>query len=281
MAEEATGVNEIVEQTTTTPESPTEETKETAVQEPTEELSDEEQAAKEVAEELEEDGAEPKEEPDEELEDESDDEPEVEAEEPEAKEEPPKGAEARKEQLQTEIRDLVSKRNELRQEVERVNAQVYALQTPEELVEQGYDPAMARVEALEQRTQMAEYNAHVADLNANLNQQALEVLRDYPIFNPEAPEYDKALADRAETVYRQAAQLQVDPRTGLTVQANALPYDIYKAFAETAQVGTQKGAVAGQVAAEKNLAAADTVSSSAPKAPKVDNFLKGLMGDSD
>lgn len=279
MAEEATGVNETVEQVTTTPESPTEETKESAVQESTDELSDEELANKEIADELEED--EPTKKPDEESdEEESEDEEGDEVEEP-AKEEPPKGAEARKEQLQSEIRDMVSKRNELRDEVTRLNSQVYAPKTPEELVELGYDPAMARVEALEQRTQMAEYNAHVADLNANLNQQALEVLRDYPIFNPEAPEYDKSLANRAETVYRQAAQLQVDPQTGLTVQANALPYEIYKAFAETAQMGSQKGAVAGQVAAEKNLAAADTVSSSAPKAPKVDNFLKGLMGDSD
>lgn len=280
MAEEATGVNETVEQVTTTPESPAEETKESAVQ--SEELSDEEQAAKEIAEELKDEGDPTVEEA---LEDEETEEEAEEPEEPEAETEevtePPKGAEARKEQIQSEIRELISKRNDLRRDVEAENAKYYQPQTPEELVEQGYDPAMARVEALEQRTQMAEYNAHVADLNANLNQQALEVLRDYPIFNPDAPEYDKALADRAEAVYRQAAQLQVDPRTGLTVAANALPYDIYKAFAETAQMGTQQGAVKGQEAAEKNLAAADTVSSSAPKAPKVDNFLKGLMGESD
>lgn len=193
-------------------------------------------------------------------------------------EEPKKGAEARKEQLQTEIRELVAKRNELRDEVTRINSQVYAPQTPEELVEQGMDPAMARVEALEQRTQMAEYNAHVTDLNANINIEALQVMADFPVFNPDAPEYDQALAERARQVYEQSAQIQTDPQTGLIVQANALPYQTYKTIAEIAQQGTQKGAIKGQKAAEKNLAAADPVPVSAPAEPKEDPFLKGLSG---
>ncbi len=196
-------------------------------------------------------------------------------------EEPKKGAEARKEQLQTEIRQLVAKRNELRAEVTDVNSKVYAPQSPEELVDQGMDPAMARVEALEQRTQMAEFNAHVADLNANLNIEALQVMADYPVFNPDAPEYDKALADKARQVYEKAAAVQTDPNTGLIIQANALPYEIYKAFAEAAQSGTQRGAINGQIAAEKNLAAADPVPTSAPKAAPEDPFLKGLMSSDD
>lgn len=249
-----------------------------------EELIDDATADKEIAEDLAKEG---KKEDSEEGEEPSEDDSESDEEEPGAEEEqeepeePKKGAEARKEQLQTEIRDLVAKRNELRGEVERVNAQVYAPQTPEELVDQGYDPAMARVEALEQKAQMAEYNAHVTDLNANMNIEALQVMSDFPVFNPDAPEYDKSLANRARAVYEKAAAVQTDPNTGLIVQANVLPYEIYKAFAETAQSGAQRAAVKGQIAAEKNLAAVDPISSSAPTQPKEDPFLKGLTSTDD
>jgi hypothetical protein len=199
----------------------------------------------------------------------------------EAPEEPKKGAEARKEQLQTEIRELVAKRNELRDEVSKVNSQVYAPQTAEELVAEGMEPAMARVEALEQKAAMAEFNAHVADLNANLNVEALQVMSDFPVFNPDAPEYDKSLAERAKRVYERAAAIETDDKTGLIVNAQVLPYEIYKEFAEAAQAGKQAGAVKGQIAAEKNLAAVDPVSSSAPSEPKEDLFLKGLMSSDD
>jgi len=275
MAEEATSdvIEEVGQATTPVESSTTEKAEPVAESNEDSELSEQEIADKEIAKEMAKEGDEetPAEE---EPEEETPEEPVEETKE----EEPKKGAEARKEALNAEIRDLVSKRNELRQEITNVNAQVYQPATAEELVEQGYDPAMARVEALEQRTQMAEYNAYVSDLNASLNTESLRVMADYPVFDPESDQYDKSLAERATNVYKQAAQVQVDPNTGLTVQANALPYDIFKAFAETAQSGTQAGAVKGQIAAEKNLAAADTVSSAAPKAPKEDLFLKGLLG---
>lgn len=279
MAEEATSdVTEEVGQATTPTESSTVEKAEPVAESNEDsELSDQEKADKEIAKEMAKEGDTEKSDTEEEPETPEEETPEAPVEEVK-EEEPKKGAEARKEQLQSEIRDLVSKRNELRQEITNVNAQVYQPATAEELVEQGYDPALARVEALEQRTQMAEYNAYVADLNANLNTESLRVMSDFPVFDPESDQYDKSLAERATAVYKQAAQVQVDPNTGLTVQANALPYDIFKAFAETAQSGTQAGAVKGQIAAEKNLAAADTVSSAAPKAPKEDLFLKGLLG---
>ena len=273
MAEEATSdVKEEVGQVTTEVESsPTETAEPVAESNEDSELSEQEIADKKIAKDMEAEEA-----PEEDSEESEEPTEEIPEEEPA---EPKKGAEARKEQLQSEIRELVSKRNELRQQITDTNAQVYQPKTAEELVDEGYDPAMARVEALEQRTQMAEFNAYVSDLNASLNTEALRVMSDFPVFDPESPQFDKSLSQRAEAVYRQAAQIQVDPNTGLTVQANALPYDIYKAFAETAQSGSQTGAVQGQRAAEKNLAAADTVSSAAPKAPKEDLFLKGLLGE--
>ncbi len=190
----------------------------------------------------------------------------------------PRTAEARKESLNNEIRDLVSKRNVLRDEITQQNAKVYQPQSAQDLIDEGQDPALARVEALEQRQQLAEYNAQVTDLNANLSIESLQVLADMPVFNPEAPEYDKELSDRAATYYQKVAGIQTDPQTGLIIAANVLPYDTYKQFAEIHAQGARNGQVKGQVAAEKMLAASDTPSSAAPKAPKEDNFLKGLRG---
>lgn len=194
--------------------------------------------------------------------------------------EAPKGkvtAEERKAALSSEIRELVATREGLRSAIAAENAKVYAPQTADELIAGGIDPTTARMEALEQRTQMAEFNAHVADLNANLNAEALQVMHDFPVFDPQSPQYDKTLAERATGVYTQAANQQVDPRTGLIVQSNALPYNIYKAFAEIHAMGSQNGKVSGQQAAEKMLAATEPTSSLAPKTPKEDPFLKGLM----
>lgn len=277
--EETTGVNEEVEQVTTPDESPTSATKEPVEQ--TEILDEDDSKAlqdkadKEIAEDLES----TKDPSDEEV---SDEEPEETQEEDDTEDEPEepvkKNAETRKDELQTEIRELVAKRNELREEVTRVNSQVYEPQTAEELIEQGYDPAIARVEALEQRTKMAEYNAQVTDLNANINIESLQVMADYPVFDPDSDQYDKTLADRARDVYEKSAQVQVDPNTGMIVQASVLPYDIYKAFAETSSVGAQKGKVTGQKAAEKMLSSVEPTSSAAPKQEKEDPFLKGLKG---
>lgn len=196
-----------------------------------------------------------------------------------------KGAEARKTALQTEIRELVSKRNELRAEVEQQNAKAYRVETAEELAEQGLTEDEAENEILRQEMQMREFNLHVADLNANLNLESLQVMQDFPIFDPDSSEYDSGLAQRVRGLYEQAAQPQVDKKTGLVLKSNIAPYDFYKAFAETHQNSGAKsraeGKIEGQKASDKQLAAAETPSSTAPRTAKEDPFLKGLLSKED
>lgn len=208
--------------------------------------------------------------------DEADDAPEEPVAEESTDEPEEKRADARKDQLQTEIRNLVAQKNQLRQEVTNANAQVYQPQTAEELVNEGIDPLDARMQAMEQRAQMAEYNTYVADLKSNLDIQSLQVMSDYPVFNPNAPEYNDNLAKLAANAYLSAAQPQTDPRTGMITQANVLPYDIYKSFASAHASGAQNGQVKAQRSVEKMMAAVDTPSSSAPKQEKSDPFLIGL-----
>lgn len=192
-----------------------------------------------------------------------------------------KGAEARKEALQTEIRDLVSKRNEIRKEIADDLAKSYRTETVEELEEQGLSPEEAEKEILRQENEMLKFNAHVADLNNTLNIEALQVMQDFPVFDPDSSSYDKDLATRVRGLYERAAQTQIDEKTGLVISSNLPPYEFYKAFAETHQSSGEKSRVQGQIdgqkAADKELAAAEVPSSTAPKTQKQDPFLKGLL----
>lgn len=221
---------------------------------------------------------------DDETEEESDESKETkETEIPDAEEEKQKGAEARKTALQTEIRDLVAKRNEVRQEYETEIAKQYRTESVEELVGQGLDQQEAENEALKQEIQMREFNNHVSNLNQQLDLESLQIMQDFPVFDRESPLYDKDLAERAKGIYLKAANQKIDPRTGYVVQTNVTPYEIYKAFADThvnvAQSSREQGRVEGQKDADQNLAAAETISSTAPKPKAEDPFLNGLLGN--
>lgn len=183
-------------------------------------------------------------------------------------------AEKRKEDLNREIRELNATRNQLRNDVATENAKYYQAPTAEELIAQGTDPVEARFKALEQRTEVAEYTAHVSDLNANLNQQSLQVLADFPIFDPKSSDYNEAIAAQANTLYKQVSGAQTDENTGLVNNINVMPYQIYKTIADTFQASAESGAVAGQRSAEKMLAAADGPSSAPPKQAKVDPLME-------
>lgn len=191
-----------------------------------------------------------------------------------------KSAEARKEALNLEIRDLVSKRNELKGQVEAANATAgYRAQTPEELIEAGYDPTEARLLAMEQRGEMAEYNAKVTELTTSLEIEARQVMTDFPIFNPDAPEYNAAIATRAAEFFKKNSGIQYDDKTGYPTQANLLPYDVYKQFADVYTESTKSAQVAGQRAAERNLAASETPSVAAPRKAAVSAFERGFDSD--
>lgn len=210
---------------------------------------------------------------------------EEESDEAESEEERAKGAEARKQALQSEIRELVSKRNELRAEVEQANTKAYRTETAEELAEKGLSEEEANAEIMRQEAEMREFNIHVADLNSTLNLEALQVMQDFPVFDPDSKDYDKDLSNRVRGLYEQAAQPKVDPRTGLVIQSNLPPYEFYKAFAETHQTSSAKsrveGRIEGEKASDKNLAAAETPSSTAPRKKAEDPFLKGLLSKED
>jgi len=242
----------VESQETTTEEASTEEKKETEVAEP---VADGEPDAEEESEEK------------------SEDEPEA-KEEPKVEDKPQSRADERKDQVNTEIRDLVSQRNALRQEVEKLNSQVYQPQTVDQLVSEGMSEAEARIAAMEQKIELTDYNNRVAEAQLVINSESQRVLQDFPIFDPESPTYSEKLAASTAEILR--SNLIIDPNTNQVIGSNVSPYQLYKTIAEATQVNAVDNQIQGQKATEKMLASVDAESSAPPKVAKEDPFLVGL-----
>src|SRR5690349_17487446 len=164
MAEEAQDVNPVVETQETTPAAPsTEENK-------TPEVADD--STSKLWDDQADDATDPKEDTEEQKQ-----EPETPEEPEETKpEEQPRG----KKDANTRIRELVAERNSYKTKFEELSNQVYKPQTVEDLVEEGMSEAEARVQALEQRLEIRDYNDKVSDAQFALNEDSSRVLTDFP-----------------------------------------------------------------------------------------------------
>jgi hypothetical protein len=183
-------------------------------------------------------------------------------------EDKPKGADARKEQLNSEIRDLVTKRNELKKQVEEANAKVYQPQTEEALKEGGMSELEAKVEAMRQQQEIDKYNSTVAEAQLVIESESERVIRDFPVFNPEmdGKGYNKQLHEAASELFN--ANLIKDENTGQTVGTHMPIYKLYKLINDAVQIGTASGEAKGAKAVKKAIASADVVASSGPKGSK-------------
>lgn len=193
-------------------------------------------------------------------------------------EQPPKGkAEDRKQQLNTEIRDLVSQRNALKSEVEQLNSQVYQPATEQELQEQGMSQLEAKVEAMRQQQELERYTSQVADAQLTIESESQRVLSDFPIFNPDSDQYKADIAAQASQLLQ--ANLVYDQNTGQVIGSNVSPYQLYQTLAQTYQASQAEGQIQGQKATEKMLASADIVTSTAPRSKRQDPILEILKAD--
>lgn len=186
-------------------------------------------------------------------------------------EEPLSKADERKTQLNTEIRDLVSQRNALRDEVVKANSEVYQPATEDELKEQGLSPEMAAIEAMKQEREVERFNNQVADAQLTIESESMRVLNDFPMFNPDNKEYNEELSNEAATLLQ--ANLLFDPNTNQVIGSNVSPYQLYKTLARASGISEVKGQLKGQQSTEKMLANADNASSAAPPKKAVDPVI--------
>jgi hypothetical protein len=199
------------------------------------------------------------------------------AEETQTEEQPLGKAEERKQQLNTDIRGLVEQRKALREEVERLNAQTYAPQTAEELIDEGMTPDNARVTALEQKLELSEYNNKVVEAQLALGEQSQKVITDFPMFNPDSDEFDAEIAAQAAEALDKV--LIRDPNTNAIIGSHLSPYQIYKPIADAYRKSAIEGQIKGQKANRKMLASVDAPTSATPRTPKTDPLLDILSSD--
>jgi hypothetical protein len=185
-----------------------------------------------------------------------------------------------KNNAQDRIRGLVSEKRALQKEVERLTAMAYQPKTAQQLQEEGMDETAAQVEALRQENAVKDYTSHVVELTNDLNMESLQVMQDFPVFNPNSPEYDKDFAEEVGQKYLHMSGIETDPRTGNIVKANVLPYEYYETMANVHSRGLTKGQISGKKAAEKQLASTETTGNQTLKKeqtdPVMDVLLKGL-----
>lgn len=224
-------------------------------------------------------------------------------EEPEAGEKEPTAADRRKEQLNTEIRDMVAERNRIAQELEQARqlaSQLQATQQQEESQPQTvegyleqvnpdtgeyYTPQEAKLalmdrqlERLQVERQQERHVAEVRQKQSQLLSEAQRVVTDFPQFNPESPQYNEALAKRLDRILE--GNLIYDPVTNQPVGSHTPIYEIYKTYSDSIQSGSLTGAEQQRKATAKMLKNADVVGGSGDfKADRKSAFEEGFESE--
>lgn len=142
-------------------------------------------------------------------------------------------------------REAFLERQRRRQEIEQQLDQAYGPQSQEDLVDAGMSVEDARYEALRQEIAYKEQRTQIAELNAGMQAEAVNVTNDFAVFNPNSKEYDETFAQEVQQAYLSAARVQLDER-GIVTNAEVPLYDFYKRMAGIYTRGASKGAQDGQ-----------------------------------
>ncbi len=241
--ESTTAVNESVDETTTPTESAPVETNESHADDTTEEVSEVETESQ-------------TEEPDAEVAEEE------QAEETDTEDKPQSKGEKRVDQLNTEIRDLVAKRNAIRQEVEQLHSQAYKPAQVDELLEQVnpdtgdyYNRLEAQLEAMRQEREIEKYNNQVSESLVTLETEVQRVIDEFPMFDTQSADYNEELATEVADILND--NLIRDPNTGQVIGSRTSPYKLYKSYAKAAQASAVKAEAKAQRNVETMLKNAD------------------------
>lgn len=143
-----------------------------------------------------------------------------------------------------------------------INPETNELYTPQEVERLAFQ--RSREQQLQQVSQ-ERYEAEVQENIQKINDESLQVVQEFPLFNKESSEFREDLAVAAAEVLNEA--LAYDDNEQL-IGSNVSPYKLYKLAATAYQAGVEASAVPnqikGQKAAEQMLAAADNPSSAKP-----------------
>lgn len=211
-----------------------------------------------------------------------------------------KGAERRKEQLNSEIRELVAQRNAIREETSRLIKEQYGTQpgsqakTEDELVntinpETGdyYTRAEAqaeitknRLDQLEQERQREVFANQIAESRFAMEQEAAKVVKDFPMFDSQSDQFNKEISTEAAEILSGA--IETDPQTGMQIGCKIPIYRFYSMLAKATESARKQGEIAGREAAQKMMGAVDTVGNNGNakgSSEELDDFERSLLED--
>lgn len=182
-----------------------------------------------------------------------------------------------------------------RKQVEANIDKVYQPQSHDELkekyIEAGYDDFQADILAREtrrdQQAQINEARAEIAELNAGLTADAVEVVTTIDWLNPTKGEgvYDKGSTQVASSLYEQLCVVRDDrtaqrdgqgnpiPGTGQIIEVRMSPSQFYTAMDQIRSAGNENSRIQAQKAAESQMAAVAPPSSNTNRrAPSFDSL---------
>lgn len=175
--------------------------------------------------------------------------------------EPTKDEQAAQRQQNAEMaaRRVQERQQSQRQIAEKLD-QVYgpktADQIQEELEAQGVDEAeanrRAEIQAIREEMQYERQRSTIAELNAGMQSDAVNVMNDFSVFNEKSPEYDQEFTEQVFKAYNVAARVQSD-ENGIILNAEVPLYDFYKQMNDIYSRGSSKGSEKGQADAMEML----------------------------
>jgi hypothetical protein len=194
---------------------------------------------------------------------------------------PDKDAQAEQRRLNAEAAARrVQERQRTRQTVQQQIDENYAPKSEEQLVEEGYSQQEAQIQALREEMAFKEQRTQIAEMNAGLQAEAVNVYNDFPVFNPDSKQYDPEFAQMVEQQYMTAARLQTD-NNGLVLNAEQPLYDFYQRMNNIYSRGASQGSQQGQQEALQMLARTENVGGSSASGNSSDALadLEERLGD--
>jgi len=176
-------------------------------------------------------------------------------------------------------RRAYQERQRTRQQVAKQLDQSYGPKTEDQFIEEGLDPAEAKIEALRNEMLYSQQRAEVAELNAGMQADAVNALHDFPVFDENSKDYDPDFTKDVEEAYKVASRLQTD-ENGIVINAEVPLYDFYQKMYGIYQTGASKGSKQGQAETMAMLSRTENPGGGASK-PTGDSLedLEERLGD--
>lgn len=172
-------------------------------------------------------------------------------------------------------------RQRTRQAVANKVDEVYGPKSEDQLVAEGLKPEDARLQAIREEMVFNQQRTRIAELNAGMQVEAVNVTNDFPVFNPKSPDYDEAFAQEVQQAYTTAARVQTD-ENGIVLNAELPLYDFYQRMANIYNRGTSKGAQQGQADMAEMMSRTEPIggsSSTVTKGPESLDEMEDRLGN--